>query len=98
LWTALVLARAGRTAEARALADQADERAKVRFVATYYRAQVRAALGERDAAFALLEQGVRDDEWMPWLWYDPGFDPLRSDPRFSALVEKQKQRKRVLKP
>jgi hypothetical protein len=45
-----------------AIADQADERAKVRFVATYYRAQVRAALGERDAAFSLLEQGVRDDK------------------------------------
>ncbi|HEU4888850.1 MAG TPA: protein kinase [Thermoanaerobaculia bacterium] len=98
LWTALVLARAGRTNEARAIVDQADERAKVRFVATYYRAQVRAALGERDAAFSLLEQGVRDDEWMPWLWYDPGFDPLRSDPRFAALVEKQRQKKRVLKP
>jgi TolB-like protein/tetratricopeptide (TPR) repeat protein len=94
LWTGLVLARAGRTAEARAIADQADERAKVRYVATYYRAQVRAALGERDAAFSLLEQGVRDDEWMPWLSSDPGFDPLRSDPRFAALVEKQKQKKR----
>jgi len=94
LWTALVLARAGRTAEARAMADQADERAKVRFVATYYRAQVRAALGEKDAAFSLLEQGVRDDEWMPWLSYDPGFDSLRSDPRFAALVEQQKQKKK----
>jgi eukaryotic-like serine/threonine-protein kinase len=94
LWRALVLARAGRSAEARAIADEADERAKGRYVATYYRAQVRAALGERDAAFALLEQGVRDDEWMPWLSYDPGFDPLRSDPRFAALVEKQRQKKR----
>jgi len=89
-----VLARAGRTAEARAIADQADERAKGRFVATYYRAQVRAAIGERDAAFSLLEKGLRDDEWLPWLSYDPGFDPLRSDPRFAALVEKQRQKKR----
>ena len=89
MWKGLVLARAGRTAEARAIADEADERAKGRFVATYYRAQIRAALGERDAAFALLEEGLRNDEWMQWLSYDPGFDPLRSDPRFAALVAKQ---------
>ncbi len=94
LWKGLVLARAGRTAEARAIADQADERAKVRFVATYYRAQIRAALGERDAAFALLEEGLNQDEWMPWLTYDPGLDVLRDDPRFAALVQKQKQKKK----
>jgi TolB-like protein len=94
LWKGILLARAGRTDQARAIADQADEMAKVRFVATYYRAQVRAALGERDAAFSLLEKGLRDDEWMQWLSFDPGFDPLRSDPRFASLVEKQRQKKR----
>jgi TolB-like protein/Flp pilus assembly protein TadD len=94
LWKGLVLARAGRTSEARAIADQSDERAKGRYVGTYYRAQLRAALGERDAAFALLEQGLRNDEWMQRLSYDPGFDPLRTDPRFAALVEKQRQKKR----
>ena len=93
LWKGILLARAGRTDEARAIADQADETAKARFVATYYRAQVRAALGERDAAFSLLEKGLRDDEWMQWLSFDPGFDPLRSDPRFAALVEKQRRKK-----
>jgi len=93
LWKGIVLARAGRTAEARGLADQADQRAKIRFVDSYYRAQVRAAIGERDAALSLLEQGLRDGEWMPWLSFDPGFDPLRSDPRFAALVEKQRQKK-----
>jgi serine/threonine protein kinase/tetratricopeptide (TPR) repeat protein len=94
LWKGIVLARAGRTSEARVIADQADERAKVRYVGTYYRAQVRAAIGDRDAAFSLLEQGLRNDEWMQRLSYDPGFDPLRSDPRFAALVEKQRQKKR----
>lgn len=59
--------------------------------ATYYRAQVRAAIGDRDAAIALLEKGLREDEWMQWLSFDPGFDPLRNDPRFAALVEKQRR-------
>ena len=95
VWKGLVLARAGRLIEARAIADHADELARGRFVSTYYRAQLRAALGDKDIALSLLEKGLREDEWMKWLPYDPGFGPLHGDPRFAELVEKLKRRKPV---
>jgi len=44
------------------------------------------ALGELDAAFAVLTRA--EDENQLWLYYTglPGFDPLRADPRFTALL------------
>jgi eukaryotic-like serine/threonine-protein kinase len=95
VWKGLVLARAGRPLEARAIADHADELARGRFVSTYYRAQLRAALGDKDIALSLLEKGLREDEWMKWLPYDPGFAPLRGEPRFAELVEVQRRRRPV---
>ncbi len=86
LWKGILLARAGRTAEARAIADRADRVATGRFLPVYYRAQLRAVLGERDVALSLLEQGKRNGEWLTWLRYDPGFDALRDDPRFAVLL------------
>ncbi len=89
VWKGIIFARAGRIAEARAIADQVDEMAKVRFLQPYYRAQLHAALGDREVALTLCEQTVRDGEWLvPWLPFDPGLDVLRSDPRFAALLQR----------
>ena len=46
------------------------------------------ALGETDAAFDLL--GRAEEECQAFLYYtgSPGFDPLRADPRFAALLER----------
>ena len=52
-----------------------------------------ASLGTRDRARAMdyLEQAVAEDsQWFGWLRNDKTFDPLRSDPRFAALVRKLK--------
>jgi hypothetical protein len=52
-------------------------------------AGIHAAMGEHDAAFALLEQEVREAKiLMPLINVDPWLSPLRSDPRFDALLHR----------
>jgi len=85
-WKGIVLARAGRIAEARAIADAVDSEAKTRFNAPYQRAGLRAVLGDKDRAIALLEEAKRDGDWhTTWLPFDPSLDSLRGDARFAAL-------------
>jgi eukaryotic-like serine/threonine-protein kinase len=50
---------------------------------------VHLGLGERQRAIGYLEQAYSSDsQWMGWLNRDRMFDPLRSDPRFVALMKK----------
>ena len=52
-------------------------------------AQVYAWRGEKDQAFAWLDRSyVVHDAGLVRLPYDPALDPLRHDPRFTALVKK----------
>ena len=50
-------------------------------------AVVYAALDEKDQAMIWLEKGY-DDRFNPGVLLRPGFDPLRSDPRFKDLVRR----------
>jgi serine/threonine protein kinase/tetratricopeptide (TPR) repeat protein len=98
-WKGVILARARRIGEARAIADRIDELARTRYVPTYFRARLRGELGDRDLAFALMERGVREREW----WYsllphDDALDPLRSDPRFAAVIRRRAESVRLTPP
>ena len=50
-------------------------------------ATIYAALGDSDQAMAWLEKGYQE-RFNPGVLLRPGFDPLRSDPRFQALVRR----------
>ena len=60
-----------------------------KYVSNYYRAHVYAVLAENDKAFQCLELASKErDADMIWLNVEPGFDGLRSDPRFKVLLKK----------
>ena len=52
-------------------------------------AVVSLGLGDRALALDYLERAqASDTQWMGWLGSDRTFDPLRSEPRFIALLKK----------
>lgn len=58
------------------------------YVSPYQLAQIRLRLGETLRALDLLEQAAAEhDPCYIWLPVDPGFDALRSHPRFRDLLE-----------
>jgi TolB-like protein/DNA-binding winged helix-turn-helix (wHTH) protein/Flp pilus assembly protein TadD len=50
-------------------------------------AMIYASLGDRDQAMTWLEKGY-EERFNPGVLLRPGFDPLRSDPRFEDLVRR----------
>ena len=81
------LALAGRQTEARAILRELEQCPAEKYVSPIPLAVTLAALGEFDAAFARLEEGLRlRCPRSVWLKVDPRFDLLRSNPHFAALV------------
>ncbi|MFQ5653070.1 MAG: tetratricopeptide repeat protein, partial [bacterium] len=54
----------------------------------YAQAIVWGLVGDKEACLRLLEKAVRERTAHIWLNVEPGFDNVRSDPRFAALVKK----------
>jgi tetratricopeptide (TPR) repeat protein len=82
-------ARSGRTAEARKLLDELQELARKEYVSFFSLMTIYLGLGEIDNAFELLEKAVDERELkMIHLHIDPLFDPLRSHPRYRALLRR----------
>jgi tetratricopeptide (TPR) repeat protein len=80
-------ARAGRTAEARAILPKLKDHIDKTGIGRYEIALVYAGLKENDNAFDWLEKAYQArDKGLTYLKIDPCMDPLRSDPRFQSLV------------
>ena len=79
---ARILARAGRTAEARRLLAQVPPE-------TPQRAEVLAALGDHDAAFTSLFRALDEREsWPLFIKSDPIFEGLHRDPRWTSVLRR----------
>jgi hypothetical protein len=84
-----VRASAGRRSEALATLDQLRQLAEPRATAPIRTAFAHIGLGDKDRAFEWLLKAFEAHDWqMVMLKVEPAFDPLRSDPRFAALVER----------
>lgn len=80
-------ARSGDEAEARRLLADIEKQAAERYVSPITLAMIRIGLGERDQAFALLDEALKErSSFLLWLKVEPVFDPLRGDPRFAKLL------------
>jgi eukaryotic-like serine/threonine-protein kinase len=79
----------GRRADALRALHQLDSLTKTEYVTAYAVALVYTGLGDKNQAFAWLSRGVDErTHWLVWLNRDRRWDPLRSDPRFAALVRR----------
>ncbi|MBM3833499.1 MAG: hypothetical protein FJ403_09550 [Verrucomicrobia bacterium] len=66
-----------------------DDRGRQCYVSPALRMQLHLGLGEKDQALDWLEKGYEEQDWYRWglkVW--PIFDPLRTEPRFQALLKK----------
>ena len=60
-----------------------------RYVPPFHIALAYAGLGDKDAAFRWLERAYNEHaSFMDAVNVTPGFDVLRSDPRFAALLKR----------
>jgi len=84
-----VLADSGNRAEATKVLDHLRERARHEFVAPSYLANILIGLARLDEALVELAKAAEARSYYVMYWkVDPDLDPLRTDPRFAALLKK----------
>lgn len=86
---AFSLAKSGKTAEARSILAELDDRSKTRYVPFYALAQLHLSLGDHSRALDLLEKSFEErDSLMVFLKVDSKWDSLRAEPRFIELTKR----------
>jgi TolB-like protein/Tfp pilus assembly protein PilF len=79
----------GNQVEARKILAELLARSKRGYFPAHAIATVYIALGDKDRAFEWLGKAVEErGEYVVWLKVEPGYDPLRSDPRFADLLRR----------
>lgn len=83
------LAVLGRRDEAESILARLDEESRQQYVRSEILAMGHAAIGNLDSAFACLERAFQArSAGLIYLHLDPGYAPLRGDPRFADLVRR----------
>ena len=84
-------AASGNKAEARRLLNEALANQSQRKLSAYDQAIIQTAFGDKQQAFALLDKAFEErSEYLPYLVVEPRLEPLRTDARFAALLERLK--------
>ncbi len=79
----------GNKEEAQQILDTLNSFASKKYVTSYGRALVYAGIGEKEQAFMWLNKAYDErSHWLVWLKLDPRWESLRSDNRFTQLVNK----------
>ncbi|MGA7306311.1 MAG: hypothetical protein WBW88_15645, partial [Rhodothermales bacterium] len=88
-FTAVALAMAGRTREARETLDELHQLAKKKYVAPYWFGLVYGRLGEWDTAFSWMDKALEDRNLhLLYLKDAPDMDRFRDDPRTAEILAK----------
>jgi len=83
------LAALGRRDEAEAILTRLDEESRQQYLRSEILAMGYAAFGDLDRAFACLERAFQArSAGLIYLHLDPGYEPLRGDPRYAGLVQR----------
>jgi len=87
----LVAAAKGRLTDARGILDGLYAESREHYLTPVAFAMLHTGLGEPDAAFEWLERALDDRRgWLAYLKVEPLLDPLRSDARFTRLLERMR--------
>jgi tetratricopeptide (TPR) repeat protein len=75
--------------EAQKVIEELNQRSAREYLDPSIIAYIYIALGDKDQAFACMDKAFQERSGLiGWLEVEPKFDPLRSDPRFAALVHR----------
>jgi adenylate cyclase len=86
--TGMVYAAQGKRAEALQIIKELEEMSGANLSEAHWIAKIYAALNEKEMAFSWLERGLATGAVGAFYKEEPVWDTIRSDPRFTALVEK----------
>jgi TolB-like protein/tetratricopeptide (TPR) repeat protein/predicted Ser/Thr protein kinase len=87
--TGTAYAKMGKKTEAQQVLDGLVERSKQLYVPPSLLAMLSIALGKNDDAFEYLDKAYDERDWMmSLLKVDIGFEDIRSDPRYHAMLKK----------
>jgi TolB-like protein/Flp pilus assembly protein TadD len=85
----LAYAKAGRRQDAERVIDRFRDLAKTQYVMSYHVALIYSLLGDKDKAYAELENALSERDYLlPRLKVEPFLEPLRDDPRFKSFLKR----------